>query len=62
MLAPWCERESAEEAVLARGSDAADRWDAILPGEVTSQRNAGGRACTRTQASSTRFAGRTSGV
>ncbi|HEY0124142.1 MAG TPA: glycine oxidase ThiO [Rhizobium sp.] len=34
MLAPWCERESAEEAVLLRGIDAADRWDAILPGEV----------------------------
>jgi glycine oxidase len=34
MLAPWCERESAEEAVLARGLDAADRWDTILPGEV----------------------------
>ncbi|QND44816.1 glycine oxidase ThiO (plasmid) [Rhizobium lusitanum] len=34
MLAPWCERESAEEAVLLRGMDAPDRWDAILPGEV----------------------------
>jgi glycine oxidase len=34
MLAPWCERESAEEAVLTRGLDAADRWEAILPGEV----------------------------
>jgi glycine oxidase len=34
MLAPWCERESAGEAVLSRGIDAADRWDAILPGEV----------------------------
>ncbi|KQV73117.1 glycine oxidase ThiO [Rhizobium sp. Root1220] len=34
MLAPWCERESADEAVLLRGLDAADRWDAILPGEV----------------------------
>ncbi|HEX8044647.1 glycine oxidase ThiO [Rhizobium sp.] len=34
MLAPWCERESAEEAVLTRGIEAADRWDAILPGEV----------------------------
>jgi glycine oxidase len=34
MLAPWCERESAEEAVLVHGLDAADRWDVILPTEV----------------------------
>ena len=34
MLAPWCERESADEAVLERGRDSADRWDAILPGRV----------------------------
>ena len=34
MLAPWCERESAEEAVLTLGLHAADLWDSILPGEV----------------------------
>ena len=35
MLAPWCERESAEEAVLTLGRGAADWWDAALPGHVT---------------------------
>lgn len=34
MLAPWCERESAEEAVLALGRHAADWWSAALPGHV----------------------------
>ncbi|RWI90034.1 MAG: glycine oxidase ThiO [Mesorhizobium sp.] len=34
MLAPWCERESAEEAVLTLGRAAADWWDAALPGHV----------------------------
>lgn len=34
MLAPWCERESAEEPVLALGRHAADWWDAALPGAV----------------------------
>lgn len=34
MLAPWCERESAEEAVVALGQGAADWWDAVLPGHV----------------------------
>lgn len=35
MLAPWCERESAEEAVLTLGLGAADWWDAALPGHVS---------------------------
>ncbi|RVD57518.1 FAD-dependent oxidoreductase [Mesorhizobium sp. M2D.F.Ca.ET.185.01.1.1] len=35
MLAPWCERESAEEAVLKLGRGAADWWDAALPGHVS---------------------------
>jgi glycine oxidase len=35
MLAPWCERESAEEAVLTLGRSAADWWDAALPGHVS---------------------------
>ncbi|WP_159585592.1 glycine oxidase ThiO [Chelativorans xinjiangense] len=34
MLAPWCERESAEEAVVTLGRDAADWWSAALPGHV----------------------------
>lgn len=37
MLAPWCERESAEETVLTLGRDAADWWDAALPGHVSRQ-------------------------
>jgi glycine oxidase len=35
MLAPWCERESAEQLVLDLGRDAADWWEAVLPGQVT---------------------------
>ncbi len=35
MLAPWCERESAEQPVLDLGRTAADWWDTVLPGEVT---------------------------
>ncbi|MGV1756908.1 glycine oxidase ThiO [Rhizobium sp. A22-96] len=60
MLAPWCERESADAAVLSLGIDAADRWDTMLPGEVV--RN--GTlivAPTRDQVELKRFAGRTSG-
>jgi glycine oxidase len=34
MLAPWCELESAEDAVLTLGRGAADWWDAALPGHV----------------------------
>lgn len=34
MLAPWCERESAEEDVLTLGATAADWWAAALPGHV----------------------------
>ncbi|MGX5806048.1 FAD-dependent oxidoreductase [Bradyrhizobium sp. Arg314] len=35
MLAPWCERESAEEEVLTLGRGAADWWDAALPHHVS---------------------------
>src|SRR5262249_61002009 len=35
MLAPYCERESAEEAVLTLGLGAADWWESALPGSVT---------------------------
>jgi glycine oxidase len=34
MLAPWCERESAEAAVVELGRLSADWWDAALPGLV----------------------------
>ena len=60
MLAPSCERESADEAVLLRGRDAIDRWDMMLPGGV--HRN--GTlvvAPARDQGELDRFAGRTSG-
>jgi glycine oxidase len=60
MLAPWCERESAEEAVLTRGLDAADRWDAILPGEVV-RNGTLVVAPARDHGELTRFAGRTTG-
>ncbi|RWH59326.1 MAG: glycine oxidase ThiO [Mesorhizobium sp.] len=35
MLAPFCERESGEEAVIALGQGAPDWWQAALPGLVT---------------------------
>ncbi|WP_432286632.1 glycine oxidase ThiO [Aminobacter sp. BA135] len=34
MLAPWCERESAEETVLSLGRGTADWWSAALPEHV----------------------------
>jgi len=35
MLAPYCERESAEQPVVELGKRAADWWEAALPGSVT---------------------------
>lgn len=60
MLAPWCERESAPEAVLTLGSGAADWWDAALPGYVVHN---GTLVITppRDTAELTRFAARTTG-
>jgi glycine oxidase len=60
MLAPWCERESAEQPVLDLGRDAADWWDAALPGHVT---RAGTFivAMPRDAGELDRFASRTSG-
>lgn len=60
MLAPWCERESAEQPVLDLGRDAADWWDAVLPGQVT---RAGTLvvAAPRDTGELDRFASRTSG-
>lgn len=60
MLAPWCERESADEAVLTRGLDAADRWEAILPGNVV-RNGTLVVASTRDLGELKRFAGRTTG-
>ncbi|MBB3610402.1 glycine oxidase ThiO [Rhizobium sp. BK602] len=60
MLAPWCERESADEAVLRRGEDAADRWEAMLPGEVARQGTLV-VAPARDQSELKRFSSRTTG-
>ena len=60
MLAPWCERESADDAVLRLGAQAADRWDAILPGHVA-RNGTLVVAPARDQGELKRFAGRTSG-
>jgi glycine oxidase len=35
MLAPWCERESAEQTVVDLGMNAANWWDAVIPGSVS---------------------------
>jgi len=60
MLAPWCERESANEAVLREGQDAPDRWEAMMPGDV--KRNGTlVLAPARDQGELKRFAGRTTG-
>jgi glycine oxidase len=60
MLAPWCERESAEELVLTLGQGAADWWETALPGHVHRQGTlvvANGRDAGELH----RFAQRTSG-
>ena len=58
MLAPWCECESADEAVLTLGRDSADRWDAILPGKIV-RNGTLVVAPNRDQNELKRFAGRT---
>lgn len=60
MLAPWCERESAPEAVLSLGRGASDWWDAALPGWVT-RKGTLVVAPPRDTAELVRFADRTSG-
>lgn len=35
MLAPWCERESADQAVVDLGMNAANWWEAVIPGSVS---------------------------
>ncbi len=60
MLAPWCERESADAAVLERGRDATDRWEAILPGRIV-RNGTLVLAPNRDRQELRRFAGRTTG-
>jgi len=60
MLAPYCERESAGERVLAEGGDAADWWDEVVPG-VVERRGTLVVAPPRDAGELTRFAARTSG-
>lgn len=60
MLAPWCERESADERVLVEGRAAADWWDAAARGEVM-RKGTLVIAPQRDQSELARFAGRTSG-
>ncbi|MDL2408230.1 glycine oxidase ThiO [Rhizobium calliandrae] len=60
MLAPWCERESADQAVLERGRDSADRWDVMLPGKVV-RNGTLVVAPNRDQSELKRFASRTTG-
>ncbi|MGE6781988.1 glycine oxidase ThiO [Ensifer adhaerens] len=60
MLAPWCERESAEEPVLTKGVGAIDWWDDALPGAV-SRNGTLVVAPPRDAGELKRFASRTSG-
>lgn len=60
MLAPWCERESAEEDVLRLGQASIGWWSKVLPGQV---RHNGTLvvAAPRDTGELSRFASRTSG-
>ncbi|UWQ61531.1 FAD-dependent oxidoreductase [Leisingera caerulea] len=58
MLAPWCERESAEEEVITLGSRAFDWWARVTP---VHRRGTLVVAPARDRAELTRFARRTSG-
>ncbi|WP_296098761.1 glycine oxidase ThiO [uncultured Agrobacterium sp.] len=60
MLAPWCERESAEQAVLDLGQSALDWWEEAAPGLVT-RHGTLVVAPARDKAELSRFASRTSG-
>ncbi|MER8573255.1 glycine oxidase ThiO [Mesorhizobium sp. M1409] len=60
MLAPWCERASAEQPVLDLGRDAANWWNAATPGLVT-RRGTLVFAAPRDARELDRFASRTSG-
>ncbi|THV22204.1 glycine oxidase ThiO [Peteryoungia ipomoeae] len=60
MLAPYCEREAAEEIVLTLGLPAADWWDEAVPGLVQ-RRGTLVLANPRDMADLKRFSSRTSG-
>lgn len=60
MLAPWCERENAEETVLIHGRKSLDWWSRVLPGMVT-RNGTLVVAPPRDTAELSRFATRTSG-
>ncbi|RWJ31920.1 glycine oxidase ThiO [Mesorhizobium sp.] len=60
MLAPYCERESAEEIVLELGLGASDWWEKVLPGSVTRNGTLVVSAA-RDVGELDRFAGRTTG-
>ena len=60
MLAPYCEREAAEECILELGLSAADWWEAALPGSVTKNGTLV-VAPPRDREELKRFAGRTRG-
>jgi glycine oxidase len=60
MLAPWCERESAEEAVLTYGIGAADWWEGALPAGSVHRNGTLVVAQPRDGAELKRFASRTS--
>jgi glycine oxidase len=60
MLAPWCERENAEEDVLVYGKSSVDWWANALPGTV-SHHGTLVVAPPRDTAELNRFAGRTGG-
>lgn len=60
MLAPWCERESAEEVVLTLGQAALDWWDEATSGLVV-RNGTLVVAPVRDRAELSRFASRTSG-
>ena len=60
MLAPWCERESAQEAVLTLGKVALDWWDEAAPGLVV-RNGTLVVAPARDKAELSRFASRTTG-
>lgn len=60
MLAPWCERESAEEAVLTLGQSALDWWEEATPGLVI-RNGTLVVAPARDRAELSRFASRTTG-
>jgi glycine oxidase len=59
MLAPWCERESAEEAVVSLGRQALDWWPRHYPGTLAQGTLV--LAPARDVGELTRFAARTSG-